>query len=126
MKQYKARKGEFKKFENNSNRQESRQKRGYGKEWYSYRARFLAANPKCYICACKSSVVDHLLRARGNPEHFENPENHCQLCASCHGKVTGMFDAKKDQDLEGKLKYIRKMREFYKTSHPIKIVKYRK
>ena len=115
-----------KKFKSNLNKRDSRQKRGYDGEWYSYRARFLKANPKCYLCGMKSTTVDHILRARGNMEHFKNNHNHIPCCASCHSTFTGRFDRKEVQDLKGKLAYIEKMRKFNKCTVKVCVVKYSK
>ena len=126
IKQYKPKKSSARKFQSKSNRRDTRQERGYDGAWYAFRARFLKRNPKCYVCGMKSDTVDHIKRARGNMEYFKHPENFLPMCASCHGVVTQKFDRAEIQDLEGKLKYIKKMREFNKCSVKVGIVKYEK
>ena len=126
MKSYKPKKFTGKVFKNKNNKQDTRQERGYDGKWYAYRGRFLKHNPRCYMCGMKASVIDHILRARGNMEYFKEPNNHLSLCSSCHGSITQKFDRKEVQDLEGKLAYIKKMREFNKCSVKIKMVPYSK
>jgi len=126
MKQYKPKKSTARKFINKNSKRATRQERGYDGKWYSYRARFLKANPKCYICGRKSTVIDHVLRARDNMEYFKVSENHIPNCASCHGLITQRFDKKEKQDLDGKMKYIDKMRKFNKCSVVVKVLKYAK
>lgn len=127
MKQYKPqRKTGLKQFQNKNNKRATRQDRGYDGEWYSYRTRFIKANPKCYICGAPTTVIDHVLRARDNMEYFKVPENHISNCASCHGSITQKFDKHKVQDLKGKLAYIEKMREFNRCKVKVKIIRYSK
>jgi 5-methylcytosine-specific restriction endonuclease McrA len=123
MKQYKAKKGTYKKFESNSNKRDSRQKRGYGSEWYAYRARFVRENPRCYICNSPDKInVDHIVPHKGNSEKFWDVYNFMSLCHSCHSKVTAMFDRYDDNRTEAKIKWIRKQRELYGTRFPVKVV----
>jgi len=85
--------------------------KGYDSAWESYRRRFLYYNPKCYICGEKASCVDHIVTIRSNPDLAESTTNHLPNCASCHSIVTGLFDRHAEQNLDGKLAWIKKQRE---------------
>lgn len=108
-------------------KQESARKKGYDRDWDRYRFRFLHHNPYCYICGKESKVVDHIKAHKGNTELFEATNNHMPLCTICHNTITGRFDRMSEQDIEGKINYINKMREYNGVTIKIKVVhNYRK
>ena len=108
-------------------KQESTSKMGYGKDWQTYRFRFLHHNKQCYVCGGKSTVVDHIVAHKKNTELFEATNNHLPLCAKDHNVITGKFDRKVVQDLEGKMAWIKKRRELNGIDFPVKVLaQYRK
>lgn len=120
MKKYKPRKANSKKFE--LRKRKSARERGYDSRWTKYRFRFLYHNPKCYVCADKSKVVDHIKAHKGDEDLFWNENNYMPLCKRCHDRITGMFDRKDVPDLDGKIKWIRKERERNQVNIKIKVV----
>lgn len=99
---------------------ESASSKGYDSVWRTYRFRFLHHNPKCYACGLQAGVVDHIVTHKGDEELFKKLDNHMPLCTYCHNFITGKFDGKKIQDLEGKLKWLKKRREELKVVVRIK------
>jgi 5-methylcytosine-specific restriction endonuclease McrA len=78
------------------------------REWRDYRARFLAANPKCYRCGKDATVVDHITPHLGDKALFEDLKNHMPLCASCHSTGTNLFDRRfiRGSSTKSKLEWI--------------------
>jgi len=97
--------------------------KGYDSWWGKYRHRFLYHNPTCYSCGDKSKHVDHIKRTRDNPEAFEELTNHLPLCHSCHSVVTAKFDRGKEQDLEGKIKWLQAQRKLRNLKSRVKVLK---
>jgi 5-methylcytosine-specific restriction protein A len=64
----------------------------YDNDWQRYRARFLAANSKCYACGAPAVVVDHLIPHKGDEILFRKLDNHIPMCYSDHNYVTTKFD----------------------------------
>jgi hypothetical protein len=91
-------------------------------EWKEYSKRFLAINPKCYACGSKSEHTDHVKGHNGNEELFWKTDNLMPLCQKCHSTVTGLFDRKKPQNLQGKLRWVSKSRAMNALSFPVKVV----
>lgn len=125
MKSYKPKRNKnAKKFELHSNKRETRQERGYGKEWFAFRGRFLKQNKKCYACGSRENLhVDHLLNRKYYPDYAEEPTNFIPLCISCHSIVTGKFEKGKP-DLEGKRDWLKNKRLETGTQVVVKIVPY--
>jgi len=96
--------------------------KGYDYKWEKYRRRFLYHNPNCYTCPDKANTVDHILTHKGDRKIFEAVNNHMPLCKLCHNTITGKFDRHKIQDIEGKGKWINKMRETYRKTTKIKML----
>lgn len=69
-----------------------RQKMYHTLEWTEYRAQFLQHNPKCYACADRSTVVDHIVAHKEDKKKFWDVSNFIPLCKRCHDFVTGSFD----------------------------------
>lgn len=70
-------------------------KRGYGRKWYTARARYLAVNPFCVKCREKGKLnykklhVDHIIPHRGDMELFWDKNNWQTLCEFHHNQKTG-------------------------------------
>lgn len=56
--------------------------------WRKERAQFLKENPQCVYCGDKATVVDHIIRHRGDDYLFWDKGNWQPLCQSCHTKKT--------------------------------------
>ena len=96
--------------------------RMYKGEWIEYSKLFLEHNPKCYSCGQKSEATDHIKVHLGEFDLFYNRENHIPLCHKCHNTITGKFDRKIPQDLEGKMKWLNRNRQLNGLSFSVKIV----
>ncbi len=96
----------------------------YDSKWRQFRFRFLKKNPICFCCPEKATVVDHIEAHKGDDELFKKVDNFMPLCKQCHDFITGSFDNKKIQDLKGKMKWVKKMREAYNKNGSIKVCKY--
>lgn len=121
MKKYKPKRFQTKRFE--LNKRESSNERGYDHKWRKYRFRFLHYNPKCYVCAQKSNVVDHYVPWKLDKEkYFWNETNYIPLCSTCHNKITAMFDRYKDPLVKEKSEWIKKERERNNVTVKVKIV----
>jgi 5-methylcytosine-specific restriction endonuclease McrA len=95
----------------------------YDQDWFKYRDRFLKANPKCYSCGQKSTVVDHLVAHKGDIGLFEKLDNHLPLCKKCHDTITARFD--KDwtpEKFEQKLHFLSAMRVKHSVSTSVKVL----
>lgn len=64
----------------------------YNHEWEKYRLKFLRINCECYACGSAATVVDHLIPHQKDIVLFKKTDNHIPLCASCHNKITALFD----------------------------------
>lgn len=62
----------------------SARERGYNAAWQKYRVSFLRLNPYCAKCGGPATVVDHIIRHRGDQARFWDPHNHQPLCEPCH------------------------------------------
>lgn len=69
-------------------------RRGYTKQWYKLRDRFIRDNPLCIECRRAGAIkaaehVDHIIPTQGvdDPNHFDE-DNLQSLCASCHSRKT--------------------------------------
>lgn len=100
----------------------SARQKGYDTKWEKYRFRFLHYNQNCYCCPSPSTVVDHLQTHKGDEELFKKLDNHLPLCKFCHNFITGKFDRKDVQDMEGKLKWIQKQREHFNIKSKVKVL----
>ncbi len=66
--------------------------RGYNHEWRKARAEYLAAHPHCRECAKNgitrlATVVDHIIRHRGDKSLFWHRANWQPLCEPCHNSI---------------------------------------
>ena len=107
----------------------SRQKL-YDGRWANYRFRFLKANPFCYLCSEKATVVDHIVPHKGNRDMFVNLHNHMPLCRTHHNIITGRFDHKEgltkeetEKNLKAKAKYIAEERSLFGIGRKVKVLK---
>lgn len=93
-------------------------------EWVEYRNAFLAHNPKCYACAARATVVDHLIAWKVNPDELflKKSDNFLPLCKPCHDYITGKFDAKVVPDTAGKIAWINWKRAQNDISIRVKVV----
>lgn len=69
-------------------------RRGYGRKWRKFRARFLMENPLCADCQDAGKTegaheVHHIKKHRGDPALLYDDDNCTALCKSCHSKRTG-------------------------------------
>ena len=127
MKQYKPKKNKHaKQFKLHSSKRDTRQKRGYTKEWYAYRARFLKHNPNCYVCRSTDRInLDHIVRHQGDTNLFWDIYNIAPLCHSCHSIVTGRFDRYDPPRTKEKIEWIKKQREQNNVDIKVKIVPFK-
>lgn len=70
----------------------------YGHRWRRMRTVFLQANPLCAYCERKglvtaSSVVDHVVPHRFDPDLFWDESNWQALCKPCHDTVKAAEEA---------------------------------
>lgn len=108
-------------------KQESARQKGYSADWDRYRFRFLHHNPKCYVCAKPSTVVDHRVPWKVDKQKlFWNVHNYLPLCAKCHNFITGKFDRQQQPDIEGKHEWIKARRELNGVAVKVKIVEFKK
>lgn len=100
----------------------------YDSDWSRYRVRFLSANPKCYSCGGKSSVVDHIKPHKGDLGLFTDLKNHLPSCKRCHDTVTALFDKNwSEENYTKKLEWINSMRIKFNVTIPVKVLgKYKK
>lgn len=97
----------------------------YGEsDWVKYRRKFIYHNPKCYVCARRAKVVDHIIPHKGNRELFENTKNHLPMCESCHNTVTTMFDRnyKVGDPVDAKAEWIEKRRRYLNNQTKVRIM----
>lgn len=94
----------------------------YGHQWSIFRKKFLRVNPDCYTCGAKANVIDHIVVHKGDPDLFWKHDNLMPLCKFCHDTITGLFDNKPVQELEGKYKWIGEARLRRGLSNRIKVV----
>lgn len=122
MKKFKPKRAEVKKrFE--LNKRESSSQRGYDWNWYNYRKKFLAANPNCYCCGKKATVIDHYIPWKVDKEkYFWNKENYIPMCEYHHNYVTGKFDQFKNPKVKEKSEYIVKIRKKNQIDIKVKVV----
>ena len=75
-------------------RRESSTKRGYGRAWRKARKAYLNEHPLCVYCSAKglvvaATVVDHVIKHRGDQGLFWDRLNWQSLCKDCHDEKTG-------------------------------------
>jgi 5-methylcytosine-specific restriction endonuclease McrA len=94
--------------------------------WESYRRRFLSVNEHCYVCDGKATVVDHVIPHKGDKALFEKLDNHIPMCASCHNRVTALFDKhyKGDETLTAKLRWLSTRRYQDGNTRKVKVLGY--
>lgn len=70
-------------------RRPSARERGYNHQWRKERAAYLATHLHCAMLGCNghATVVDHIIRHRGDNAIFWNRANWQALCAPCHNSV---------------------------------------
>jgi 5-methylcytosine-specific restriction protein A len=70
-------------------RRPSARARGYNHEWRKQRAAYLITHPYCSMPDCDrcATVVDHIIRHRGDRALFWNRANWQPLCAPCHNST---------------------------------------
>lgn len=66
--------------------------RGYNHEWRKARTEYLAVHPHCRECGQHgitrlATVVDHIVRHRGDKNLFWHRANWQPLCTSCHNSI---------------------------------------
>lgn len=125
MKKYKPKRNKHaKQFKLHSSKRETRQERGYTKEWYKYRFRFIHHNPRCYVCGSNDRInVDHIIPWKVDPEKlFWDIYNFLPLCHCCHSSVTGLFDRYDEPNTKEKVEWIKKQRELNKIEIKVKVV----
>ena len=66
--------------------------RGYGSKWQIAREEFLRVHPTCAKCACRATVVDHIIPHRGDQALFWNRSNWQGLCKRHHDMKTNSQD----------------------------------
>jgi len=77
---------------------ENSYQRGYNKEWFGYRNRFLSIHRFCadpfkkHLIPEVATVVDHIQPHKGDVILFWNKDNHQALCKSCHDFKTATRD----------------------------------
>lgn len=122
MKKFKPKRAETKRrFE--LNKRASAKDRGYDWKWYNYRKKFLAANPKCYVCGEKATVTDHYIAWKVDKEkYFWNAENYIPMCKYHHDYVTGKFDQFRNPLVKEKSEWINKMRKENGIDIKVKII----
>ncbi len=91
------------------------------KRWIKHSRKFLEHNPKCYACGKAAEVTDHIQIHRGNEALFWNETNLLPLCARCHNTITAKFDNRPTQDLDAKMKWIRRT-QYINQIPPARIV----
>lgn len=94
----------------------------YKGEWADYSKLFLEHNQRCYSCGQRSEATDHIRVHLGDFDLFYKKENHIPLCHKCHNTITGKFDRKMPQDLEGKMKWLNRNRQINSLNFAVKIV----
>lgn len=99
---------------------------GYDSDWDKYRFRFLAVNPKCYVCGGKATVVDHFYAHKGDPIKFKDTSNHIPMCKLDHDTITGLFDRHEIPKTEEKFAYINNKRKEFDIQIKIKKIPYKK
>lgn len=124
---YKPKKLSSRKQFRSSQSKSTRRARFYGEEWNKYRRRYLHYNKHCYACGASSEHgarlhLDHLIVHRGNMELFWNETNIIPLCHHCHSVVTARFDRLDEQDLDGKLKWLKDQRKAYNNNSKVLVV----
>lgn len=90
--------------------------------WVEYRNKFLSANPKCYCCEARSTVVDHWKPWKGDELLFWSETNYIPLCKSHHDFCTGKFDRHNPPHTEDKLRWLNAMRLENCISRKVKVV----
>jgi len=56
--------------------------------WRAIRRQQLNADPVCAICGAPATVVDHIIRHRGDKTKFYDVTNLQSLCKRCHDRKT--------------------------------------
>lgn len=59
--------------------------RGYGEKWRIVRARYLARNPRCYVCGTRATIAHHVIRRRDGGSDAE--DNLRAMCIRCHNQL---------------------------------------
>lgn len=65
----------------------SASERGYDSKWSRERAAYLAANRTCVRCGAPATVVNHVVRHRGDKKLFWSRSNWEAVCAPCHNST---------------------------------------
>lgn len=90
--------------------------------WVEFRNKFLSANPKCYACGTKSTVVDHVVAHKEDEKKFWNEYNYIPLCKADHDFLTGKYDRHVVPMTEEKLKWIEAKRLQTGTGVKVRVV----
>lgn len=90
--------------------------------WVEFRNRFIAANPKCYCCEERATVVDHWMAHKGAYKLFWNETNYIPLCKPHHDAVTGLFDRHNPPKTKEKLEWINGIRLQNGITRRVKVV----
>jgi hypothetical protein len=90
-------------------------------KWKAYSKKFLTHNKRCYACGNTSEVTDHIKIHRGDESLFWNETNYIPLCIRCHNTITAKFDNRPIQDLEAKMKWIRRT-QYINQIPPAKVI----
>lgn len=123
-KEYRPKKSGAKEFDNG--KQKFNRGKLYDKDWNTFRFRFLHHNPKCYVCAEKATVVDHIEAHKGDENIFKRWGNHCPLCKRCHDTITGKFDQYNPPKTKEKVQWIHNKRLQFDVKVRIKPIEYYK
>lgn len=95
-------------------------------DWVEYRNKFLFANPKCYACGGRATVVDHIVAAKNDEKKFWDETNYIPLCKGDHDVITGLYDRHAIPLTEEKLKWINAKRLETGTAIRVKVVSLKK
>jgi hypothetical protein len=91
-------------------------------EWVEFRNRFLGANPKCYACGERSTVVDHYIPHKGDEKLFWSELNFIPLCKKHHDISTGLWDRHTPPKTESKLGWLNMLRLAFNVSIRVVVV----
>ncbi|RMF94713.1 MAG: HNH endonuclease [Planctomycetota bacterium] len=61
--------------------------RGYDKDWFALRTKYLKKHPWCEVCGKRADLVHHIVPVSEAPERRLDESNLQSVCRSCHGKI---------------------------------------